>query len=1025
MDFNQRREIARAEWDTFEKTRVPRILIGAATCGQAAGANEVIKAIDDFLKESGIEAIMTRVGCIGMCYAEPLMDIVKPGMPRICYGNVTPQKAIEIIKSYLINNDPRRDLAMGTLGEATIEGIPRLFDLPMLKPQIRIVLRNCGLIDPENINHYIARDGYNGFERALKMSPDEVIQEIKRSGLRGRGGAGFSTGTKWELCRKSPGNIKYVICNADEGDPGAFMNRSLLESDPHSVLEGILIGAYAIGATEGYIYVRAEYPLAIVRLKNAIQQMREYGLLGKNILGSSFSFDLHIKEGAGAFVCGEETALMASIEGLRGMPRPRPPFPAQAGLWGKPTNINNVESWASAAVIMQKGAVWFASFGSEKSKGTKTFALVGKVKRTGLIEIPLGMPLSTIIYEIGGGILNDKPFKAVQTGGPSGGCIPRELLNLPVDYESLAQAGAIIGSGGMVVMDEDTCMVDVARYFLTFTQSESCGKCVMCRLGTKQMLDILENICQGKGKMEDLDLLYNLCLQVKAGSLCGLGQTAPNPVLTTLRYFRHEYEEHIKKHHCRAAVCKGIVSAPCSHTCPANIDVPRYIRFILDGKPDAALAVIREKIPFPAVCGMVCIHPCETKCRRGQLDEPIAIRALKRFASEHDNGLWKKGLKICPPSGKKVAVIGSGPAGLTAAYFLALKGHLVTVYEALPVPGGMMRVGIPDYRLPKDILMKDVQEIEKLGVEIRLNSTVTSPENLLQAGYDAVFLATGAHKGVKLGIPGEDSPGVIDCVSFLRNVNLGEQVKVGKKVAVVGGGNAAIDSARTALRLGAKEVTILYRRTEEEMPAEPEEIEQALKEGVRIEYLVSPVSIKHRENLQLECIKMKLGEMDSSWRRRPEPVKESNFILPFDTVIVAIGQQPEVPEKSSLEIDKVTHTLKADPDTLATGIKGLFAGGDAVTGPASVIEAIAAGRQAAISIDLYLGGTGDITQILAPPEKVLPPIEESGEQRRPAMPMLPIKQRKNNFNPVELGYTVRKAKEEARRCLRCDLESED
>ena len=560
MDFDKIREKAATEWAAFNNNIKPHIIVGAATCGQAAGANAVIQAVKDTLKEFKIEALLTQVGCIGTCYAEPLVDIVKPGRPRISYGNVTPETVREIIESYLVNDNPRPDLAMGTIGEESIKDIPRFFDLPMLQPQVRIILRNCGFIDPSNINHYIARDGYKGIERALKMSPDAVINEVKNSGLRGRGGAGFSTGTKWELCHKSPGDIRYIICNADEGDPGAFMNRSLLEGDPHSVLEGMLIGAYAIGANEGYIYARAEYPLAIVRLKNAIKQMEEYQLLGDNILGSGFNFNLHIKEGAGAFVCGEETALMASIEGKRGMPRARPPFPAQAGLWGKPTNINNVESWASAAAIMQKGADWFAGFGSAKSKGTKTFALVGKVKRTGLIEVPMGMPLSQIIYDIGGGILNDKPFKAIQTGGPSGGCIPADLLNLPVEYESLAQAGAIVGSGGMVVMDSDNCMVDVARYFLTFTQSESCGKCVMCRLGTKQMLSILGKICHGQGTDSDLSLLEELCQQVKIGSLCGLGQTAPNPVLTTLRYFRDEYEAHIKEHRCPALSCTDLIS---------------------------------------------------------------------------------------------------------------------------------------------------------------------------------------------------------------------------------------------------------------------------------------------------------------------------------------------------------------------------------------------------------------------------------------------------------------------------------
>jgi NADH-quinone oxidoreductase subunit F len=1025
MSLDEIRAQAVVEWEALEHCAKPRIIIGFGTCGQAAGANAVLQAINNWLVYHKIDAVIMKVGCIGLCYAEPLIDIVKPRYPRICYSNVTPEKISEIMHDYLMKGNPRPDFALGTLGKGTVAGIPKLFDLPMLKPQVRIVLRNCGIIDPENINHYIAFDGYKGISRALSMSPDDVIGEIKKSGLRGRGGAGFPAGTKWKLCRKSIADKKYIICNADEGDPGAFMNRSLLEGDPHSVLEGMLIGAYAMGATEGYIYIRAEYPLAIVRLKHALSQMEKYNLLGNNILGSDFSFRLHIKEGAGAFVCGEETALMASIEGKRGMPRSRPPFPAQSGLWGKPTNINNVESWACAAVILQRGADWFASYGSEKSKGTKTFALVGKIKRTGLIEVPLGIPLYDIIYNIGGGIVNNRRFKAVQTGGPSGGCIPVSLLNIPVDYESLAQAGAIVGSGGMVVMDEDTCMVDVARYFLRFIQSESCGKCVMCRLGTKQMLDILERICNGNGKPEDIDLLYNLSLQVKAGSLCGLGQTAPNPVLTTLRYFRNEYEDHIKKLHCVAAVCPGLVSAPCSHTCPANIDVPRYVRFIAAGKPDAALAVIREKIPFPAVCGRVCFHTCEDKCRRGQIDESIAIRILKRFASDNDNGLWKQNLKIAEPTGKRVAIIGSGPAGLTAAYYLAKSGHSVTVFEALPEPGGMMRFGIPNYRLPKNVLKNEIQEIANLGVEIRTNSRIVSPESLLRDNYASVFIATGAHQGMKLGIAGETNPGVSDCITFLRDVSLGKPVRIGKRVAVIGGGNAAIDSARTALRLGAKEVRIHYRRTRDEMPANPEETEQALAEGIQIQYLIAPVQINLQNNiLELECVRMKLGMADYSGRRRPKPIKGSEFKTKYDNIIVAIGHTPEIPEEFGLPIDK-GNIIKVNPDSLATGKKGIFAGGDAVTGPASVIEAIAAGRLAAVSIDKYLGGSGVIDETLAPPEKELPPLEEAEEKRRPKMRMLSIFRRINSFDEVELGFTKRKAREEAMRCLRCDKEKRD
>jgi NADH-quinone oxidoreductase subunit F len=1025
VTYDEIKKRAIAEWEALENSPLPRIYIGTATCGRAAGAIAVLEAIKRELARQKIQAIVMEVGCLGFCYDEPMVEIIKPGRPRIFYSNVKPETAVQIINDYLVKDNPRPDLALGTIGESAIEGIPRLDDLPMLKPQVRISLRNCGLIDPTNINHYIARGGYGGLVKALQMKPEEVIAEVKKAGLRGRGGAGFSTGLKWELCRKSPGTQKYVICNADEGDPGAFMDRSQLESDPHTMLEGIVIGGYAIGASEGYIYCRAEYPLAIERLKQAIVQMEEYGFIGDNIMGSGFSFHLHIKEGAGAFVCGEETALMASIEGKRGMPRPRPPFPAVAGLWGKPTNINNVETWGLASVIMLKGADWFASLGTETNKGTKMFSLVGKVERTGLIEVPFGIKLKDIIFGIGGGILGGKRFKAAQTGGPAGGCLTADHLDLPVEYESLTKAGSMMGSGGMVVMDEDTCMVDVARYFLAFTQSESCGKCVPCRVGTKQMLDMLLDITHGRGKMEDIDFLLKFGEQIRAGSLCGLGQNAANPVLTTIRYFREEYEEHIKYHHCRAAVCQGLVSAPCSHICPAGIDVPRYVRLIAQGQPGEATAVIREKIPFPAVCGLVCFHPCEAKCRRAQLEEAIAIRMLKGYAARHDTGVWKSRVKAKPATGKKVAIVGSGPAGLTAAYYLARQGHAVTVFEELPEAGGMMRVGIPDYRLPKDILKNEIKDITDAGVVIRTNTRIDSLEKLFKQGYNALFLAVGAHGGIKMGIAGEDSPGVMDCVTFLRDVSLARPVKIGEKVAVIGGGNAAIDSARTALRLGAKDVTIIYRRTRAEMPASEDEIAAAEAEGIKLETLAAPARIAVRNGKpELTCIRMKLGDIDSSGRPRPEPIPGSEFTAGYSAVIAAIGQRPEIPAKLNVALEK-GNTIIADRDTLATSVPGVYAGGDAKTGPASVVEAIAAGRQAAISIDKFLGGDGDIAETLALPESELPHMEAAGEKYRPKMPMVPVGQRTGNFVQTEMGYSDAAAIEEAKRCLRCDLEKKE
>jgi len=556
--LDQRRAAAEESWRARENNTKPLIFIGAGTCGRASGAMDTWKAAEATLSELGVDAGIIEVGCIGPCYLEPLMDVKLPGKPRISYSNVDAKKARKILETFFQKDEIPDAGVLGHLGEdGELEDIGRFWDHPMLKPQVRLVLRNCGIIDPGSIDDYLARDGYKALKWALEHTGEEILEIIRESGLRGRGGAGFPTWLKWKFCRETPSEQRYMICNADEGDPGAFMNRSLIEGDPHAVLEGLAIAAYTIGATKAYIYIRAEYPLAIRRLKKAIGQMSELGLVGESILGSGFDFEIKIKEGAGAFVCGEETALIASIEGKRGMPTSRPPFPANKGLWQKPTIINNVETLGTIPNIIRNGAEWFARYGTETSKGTKTFSLVGRVRRTGLIEVPLGMTLREIVFEIGGGL--QKPFKAVQTGGPSGGCLSEEFLDTPIDYENLAKAGSIMGSGGLIVLDDDTCVVDLAKYFLRFTQSESCGKCVPCRVGTRHLYDTLDKITRGKGEIEDLQKLENLGNVIKGSALCGLGNTAPNPVLSTLKYFRDEYISHAKDHRCPAAVCRDLV----------------------------------------------------------------------------------------------------------------------------------------------------------------------------------------------------------------------------------------------------------------------------------------------------------------------------------------------------------------------------------------------------------------------------------------------------------------------------------
>lgn len=558
--LKSQRESAKKRWSEFFESDKPRILVGAATCGRAAGALDVM---EEFKKELSAARISDKVelvetGCLGLCYAEPLVEIRACGTPSVLYSNVSPKDVAKLVKEHVVGGNAVREKAEAVMSDAEYDGIVPFKKHPMVELQKRVVLRNCGVINPDDFWHYLARGGYEGLERAFSMSPEDVIEEMKKSGLRGRGGAGFPTGMKWSFARASKSDEKYIICNADEGDPGAFMDRSVLEGDPHAIVEGLMIAGYAIGAQHAYIYVRSEYPLAIERLKTAIKQAEEAGLLRKK-LENGFEFEIKIKKGSGAFVCGEETSLMASIEGVRAMPRPKPPFPANSGLFKKPTNINNVETLAATSSIMRMGADKYAAFGSEKSRGTKTFSLAGKIKRTGLIEVELGIKLGDIVNKIGGGCTDGKNFKAVQTGGPSGGCLTKEHFGLPVDYENLAAVGSIIGSGGMVVMNEDSCMVEVAKYFVNFTENESCGKCVPCRMGTQHLHRILEKITSGHGEEGDIERLKKIAQTMKESSLCGLGQTAPNPILTTLRYFGDEYKAHIEEKKCPALACSKLV----------------------------------------------------------------------------------------------------------------------------------------------------------------------------------------------------------------------------------------------------------------------------------------------------------------------------------------------------------------------------------------------------------------------------------------------------------------------------------
>ncbi len=1001
--------------------RLDVLVCGGGAC-ISSHSHELKNKLIEVIDKKGLtdEINIVETGCMGPCELGPVMVVYPDGS---FYIQLKDEYVEEIVEEHFLKGRPvKKHLWEAPEARKIIEEKKQV---PFFEKQKKIVLSNCGKIDPEDINEYIAKRGYEALGKALtEMKPEDVIDEMIDSGLRGRGGAGFPTGLKWKFTYQAEGDQKYVVCNADEGDPGAFMDRAVLEGDPHSVLEGMAIAGYAIGANKGYIYVRAEYPLAINRLEIAIKQAKELGLLGNNIFETDFSFDIELRMGAGAFVCGEETALIASIEGNRGQPRPKPPFPAQKGLWGKPTVINNVETLANIRHVILNGAKWFSSIGTEKSKGTKVFALSGNVRNTGLVEVPMGITLGELVYDIGGGIPGDKKFKAVQTGGPSGGCIPAKYLNSPIDYESLKSLGSIMGSGGLIVLDEDSCMVNMAKFFLEFSIEESCGQCTPCRVGLKQMYEILDRITNGEGKLEDLDKLEELGNTIKATSLCGLGQAAPNPVLSTLKYFRQEYIKHIVDKECEAGVCASLFYAPCENNCPANVDAARYISYMGDGKLEEAYITHMKNNPFPSVCARVCPAFCEKRCERGKFDQPIAIREVKRLFAD-----WalREGYEFKAPKNpkpKRVAIVGAGPAGLACGFYLTRMGYKPVVYEALPIPGGMMTVGIPEYRMPKEVTLKEINVIEKAGVEIKLNSRIESLDKLKEDGFDAVFIGTGAHTSRKMGIPGEDAKGVISGIDFLRKINLGENVEVGENVVVIGGGSTATDAARTAFRLGAKSVKIIYRRTKAEMPALPEEIFESEEEGIEFDFLSNPLEIITDENNRVKKIKFirtELGDFDESGRRRPVPVKGTEFVINADLIIPCIGQKLTMSKLyMGLELFSNGH-IKIDPESMMTSKEGVFAGGDAIY-PSTVIESVAQGRKAAIAIDKYFGYDGrlfDEERFEYETDYNEDAYLKTMERKSPEYANLRERVRDMALE-VNKGMTLKDAIEEARRCLHCD-----
>ena len=1036
---------------------LPIVVIPAGTCGQASGAGDLIRAAKREILARGLgDRVRLRItGCHGFCQMEPSV-LVEPG--RTFYPSVDPAGMVRIVEA-VADGQVLTDLLLRD--PETGEAVGKQEEIPFFRKQLRSTLAWNEKVDPIRIYHYIEAGGYEALAKVLERGSSEwVVRQVKESGLRGRGGGGFPTGRKWQMLAEQPGGRgKFLVCNADEGDPGAYMDRSLLEGNPQSIIEGMLIGAYGTGATEGIVYVRDEYPLAIKHLRIALAQARQFGLLGEDILAAGFSFDIHIVQGAGAFVCGEETALIRSIEGKPGEPRQRPPYPIEKGIDGKPTAINNVETWANIPVIFRQGAEAFARIGTKGNSGTKIFSLVGKIKNTGLVEVPMGMTIREIVYDIGGGPVGKARIKAVQTGGPSGGCIPAGMFDLPIDYDSLAEAGSIMGSGGMIVMDETTCMVDIAKYFMNFLKGESCGKCFTCRKGTQRMHEILDDVSKGLAAPEQLDLLEELALVVKDTTMCGLGQTASNPVLSTLRYFRDEYERHVVDRRCDAFVCTDLVGASCQAACPLDTEAWRYVALIEAGRYEDAYQVIREANPLPSICARVCDRKCERRCQLGTSgDEPVAIRALKRFVTDRVSPSAYKPPKAAAagPRAGKVAVVGAGPAGLGAAHYLSLLGHEVTILEAETEPGGMLLSCIPAYRLPRSIVRQEVDSLlDHDRIALRCGTMLgrdIALDDLFADGFRAVFLAMGASKSWMLDLPGEDLAGAYSSMQFLKAFNLRGEELAGGHVAVIGGGNSAVDAARVAIRQeNVQSVSLLYRRTDREMPAYAEEVEAAIEEGIQLETLVSPVKIRYmadalREGIRvetmvepvriysqagrlvgIECIRNRLGEVDASGRRRPVPIAGSEFSISLNTLIVAIGERPDSDALApmGLDVDRGGRVV-ADPRTLATSRDGVFAGGDLVTGPNTVAEAIAAGKRAASAIDRYLRGEPPLA---APkvrlPEAFLEPAEVDDDEREHAVraepATLPVESRRKNFAEVEMALTAEQAHAEARRCLRCDL----
>ncbi len=979
------------------------VRVSAGSEGVKAGALRVLDALAERINSPELPINITvnlgKTGVLGFYQRDTLVQISSNGVTWL-YAHITPDMAARLVNDHIIGGNP--------IAEWLADDDWNTFQ----SKQERALTGSWPSIDPDDIATYLENGGYKAARQAFTAEPGSVIKTLEGSGLRERALEGMPVFFRWRSAR---GKATTLIALADSGDPQSFVARDILESCPHAVIEGMLIGARALGASKGTVIVRQGYTLAADRMRRAIKQAREHGLLGANALQSGFDFDLECVSGPNAPIC--------------------PSGAVQTDGDYRDAVIHDAETWINIPPIIGKGREWYPRHNPVRQ--TKLWSLTGAIPRQGLVEIPLGTPLYQLIYDVGGRSYTQAAPRMIHAGGPYGGLLSSESIDTPLNYEDLAEVLASFGSGSVHLPPEQSCVVLYARDTLLAYLDETKGVCERRerRGRLERILRLITEILEGMGTVQHLSTLENTCLELQDKNLCGTNRSGGSFVLSTLRHFHEEYLTHAREKKCPAATCFRMISAPCQQACPAGIDIPSYLALVGHGKYEEAVELIRKDNPFVWTCGLICPAPCESVCVRAEMDRPISIRAMKGFAASKGFDAYEdKREKPPAPEGPLVAVIGSGPGGLTCAYYLALKGYRVTVFEALAEAGGLLRMGIPEYRLPKEIVRKEIDHIRSYGVRIETNTAVgrdLTIDDLRERGFKAIFIAVGAHKGYSLNIEGEDQfQGVYDSIGFLRDVSLNDMGKPADKAVIIGGGNAAVDAARTCVRLGCSRVIMAYRRTREEMPAWEEEIVQAVDEGVELNYLTIPVRVLGENGVVtgLECLQAALGEPDVSGRRRPIPVKGSNFTIEAGAIITAIGQGPDLSGVNEADYFEVSRrgSIDVDPNSMQTSAPDVFAGGDVVTGPATVVAAIGAGKLAAEAIDRYLRGEKlpSRPREKAPRASIEPIFSyylEKQNLKRSEIPLVPLDVRKNTFQQVELGLTREMALNEAKRCLRCDM----